>query len=73
MRFKEWILRKTRPLQDTSKTDLSSDPDPGRKKELDPVKDPLFRMDLDPVKIRSDLVSIQYLIVLVKEDMPIFL
>ena len=40
----------TRTLQ----MDLSSAPDPVRKKDLDPAKDPLFKMDLYLVKIRSD-------------------
>ena len=52
-----------RPLQEPSKTDLSSDPDPGRKKDLDPAKDPLFKLDLDPVKIRSDPVPNKNLVV----------
>ena len=54
----------SRPTQDPSQTDLSSDPDPRRKwsrskekNDLDPAKDLLLKLDLDPVKIRSDPVS----------------
>ena len=44
-------------LHDRAKTDLSSDPDPGRNKDQDPVKDPIFKLDLNPVKIRSNPAS----------------